>query len=193
MGTKTRQFIIEKAAPIINQKGMAGTAISDIMEATQLHKGGIYGNFQSKEEICMEVFNFLSTGLETAINTAMQEEQTPQGRLFALLDYYRDTLALSPVGGCPLMNFGIEADDTSPAIRQRVAESIISVQDRIAQLVTEGKDTGQFQSWVSADAFAVKVFTLLEGAILTSRVLGGNTQMILITDMLKTEIQGFAN
>ena len=33
---RTKQFIIEKSAPIINKKGMAGTSLSDIMEATKL-------------------------------------------------------------------------------------------------------------------------------------------------------------
>jgi TetR/AcrR family transcriptional repressor of nem operon len=44
-GENTRQFIIEKAALIMNQKGIAGTSISDIMEATKLAKGGIYRRF----------------------------------------------------------------------------------------------------------------------------------------------------
>jgi TetR/AcrR family transcriptional repressor of nem operon len=57
---RTRQFIIEKAAPIFNQKGVAGTSMSDIMEATKLAKGGLYGNFESKEEICVEAYKYLT-------------------------------------------------------------------------------------------------------------------------------------
>ena len=38
---RTRQFIIEQSAAIINKKGVAGTAISDLMEATKLAKRGI--------------------------------------------------------------------------------------------------------------------------------------------------------
>ena len=53
---RTRQFIIEASAPIINKKGVAGTSLTDIMEATKLAKGGIYGNFENKEEICKEIF-----------------------------------------------------------------------------------------------------------------------------------------
>ncbi|MEZ0131178.1 TetR family transcriptional regulator [Flavobacterium sp. LBUM151] len=56
---RTRQFIIEASAPLINKKGMAGTSLSDIMEVTKLAKGGIYGNFESKEEICRESFLYL--------------------------------------------------------------------------------------------------------------------------------------
>ncbi|RZK05397.1 MAG: TetR/AcrR family transcriptional regulator, partial [Flavobacterium sp.] len=40
---QTKQFIIEKAAPIFNKKGFAGTSMNDILEATGLAKGGVYG------------------------------------------------------------------------------------------------------------------------------------------------------
>ena len=43
---ETRKLIIEKAAILFNQKGFHGTSMADIMDATELTKGGIYGNFK---------------------------------------------------------------------------------------------------------------------------------------------------
>jgi hypothetical protein len=43
---RTKKYIVEKAADLINRKGIAGTSLSDIMEATQLAKGGVYGNLK---------------------------------------------------------------------------------------------------------------------------------------------------
>ena len=48
---KTRQLIIETAAPIFNKKGYAGTSLSDLTQATGLTKGSIYGNFKNKDEV----------------------------------------------------------------------------------------------------------------------------------------------
>lgn len=45
---RTKQFIIEKTAPIFNAKGYMGTSMNDIMNATGLTKGSIYGNFETK-------------------------------------------------------------------------------------------------------------------------------------------------
>src|SRR6266852_4094752 len=50
-GEQTRQDIIRKAAPIFNQKGYDGAALSDLMRATGLTKGGIYRHTESKEEL----------------------------------------------------------------------------------------------------------------------------------------------
>ena len=56
-GELTRQRIVALAAPIFNQKGYAGTALSDLMRATGLEKGGIYRHFESKQELAEDAFD----------------------------------------------------------------------------------------------------------------------------------------
>jgi len=55
-GEHTRQEIIRKAAPIFNQRGYDGAALSDLMRATGLEKGGIYRHFSSKEALAAELY-----------------------------------------------------------------------------------------------------------------------------------------
>lgn len=55
---RTTQFIVEKSAPIFNMKGFAGTSVNDIVNATGLTKGSIYGNFENKDEVALAVFDF---------------------------------------------------------------------------------------------------------------------------------------
>jgi len=57
-GEQTRQEIIRKAAPIFNQRGYDGAALSDLMKATGLEKGGIYRHFDSKQQLAAEAFDF---------------------------------------------------------------------------------------------------------------------------------------
>ncbi len=186
---RTRRLIIEKAAPIFNKKGIAGTAISDIMKATKLAKGGVYGNFSSKDEICLESFDYLNQSIAAAIDQTIEDQTGAKDKLFALLDFYRDRLFNSNRGGCPILNFGTEADDTHPGIKQKVKDAIIVSQNRIARMVQEGKISGEFKRTFDADVFAIRMFTLIEGAIMISRIQGNDRQIKLITDMLKTEIQ----
>ncbi|MBT1705755.1 TetR/AcrR family transcriptional regulator [Chryseosolibacter indicus] len=188
---KTREFIIQQSASIINKKGIAGTAISDLMEATGLAKGGIYGNFESKEEICSEVFDYLTRKVGVGLEAAIATKTTAREKLFALLDYYADGVGPSEMGGCPLLNFGIEADDTNPALKQRVAKAIKRSQQRMAKLIEEGQASGEFNKKIDAGLFALKMFTMIEGAIFSSRVTNNRTIMKTITDILKNEIDSF--
>lgn len=188
---QTRQFIIEKASSIINQKGMAGTSISDIMAATKLAKGGIYGNFENKDEICREAFAFLMKRLTDGINATMQSKPTPKEKLLALLDFYRE-ISMNDAGGCPMQNFGTESDDTDPVMQELVAEAVKGTQARFTQLIKDGIQAGQFSDTVNAKEFGIKLFATIEGGILVTRVFGNNQQMKIIIHQLKTEIGAFS-
>lgn len=186
---RTRQFIIEKAAPIINRKGMAGTSISDIMEATKLAKGGVYGNFENKDEICAEAFDYLLGIVGSAIQAKLAGKTSAKEKFFALLDYYKNGLLKEDHYGCPLLNFGTEADDTNPLIKEKVSKAITDSQARIAKLLRTGIEAGEFKPDLDATQFAAKAFSMIEGAILVCRVQGNNRQMRIITDILRKEIE----
>lgn len=186
---RTRQFIIEKAALIINRKGMAGTSINDIMEATKLAKGGVYGNFESKDEICAEAFDYLSNQVSAGITARISDKTSPKEQLFELLEYYKSVPLKEEHYGCPLLNFGVEADDTNPVIRQKVSKAITAAQARIAKIVRAGIAAGEFNKEFNAEIFAAKAFAMLEGAILVCRVQNSHKQMRLLTDILRKEIE----
>jgi TetR/AcrR family transcriptional repressor of nem operon len=190
-GENTRQRIIKEAALILNQKGIAGTSISDIMKATSLAKGGIYRQFENKEEIVLEAFNFLSKRLATALNDVVKNKITAKDKLFAVLDLYYDRLVLVDNGGCPLLNFGTETDDTDPIISSRVGLAIKSIQDTFGQMVLDGIAAGEFKPGIDAHLFGIRMFNTLEGSILTSRVLHNKEQMKMIVNMFKNEIEAF--
>src|ERR1051325_4681678 len=110
---RTRQFIIEQAAPIFNRKGFAGTSMSDILHATGLAKGGLYGNFESKEEIAREAFKYMFDRVYTDMVKTVIKKQSPLEKLIAVCDYHKDYTKRTQVdGGCPILNFSIEVDDT---------------------------------------------------------------------------------
>lgn len=189
---RTRQFIIGKAAPIFNKKGVAGTSISDIMEATKLAKGGIYGNFTTKEEISIEAFDYMMEAVISKIKELTDQKKSSKDKLFVILEFYR-TYPHKPVisGGCPILNFGVEADDTNPVIRKKVRDAIHYFQDSIEKLVRRGINYGEFSKQWDAEAFAVKMFSMIEGGVLISRIHGDNRQMSLLVDLLQQEITGY--
>lgn len=186
---KTRQFIIERAALLFNRKGIAATSIRDIMETTNLAKGGVYGNFESKDEICLEAFNYLIGQLDSAIDRNIHPGVSAREKLFALLHFYEEILFRKDNGGCPILNFGVESADTHPVIRERVGKAIKASQERIARLVREGIAAGEFSESFDADIFAIKTFSMLEGGIMISRINGNNSTMKVLVASLRTEIE----
>jgi AcrR family transcriptional regulator len=188
-GEKTRKFIIEKSAYIINKKGMAGTSISDIMEATKLAKGGIYGNFESKDEICIESFSYLAGSLSKELDKAAMQGNSAKERFFNLLDFFKGNSTIE--GGCPMLNFGVESDDTHPQMRKNVKEAIRAAQGRIFRILSDGIANNEISPSINPKHFSIKVFALLEGGILCGRVLESDEQMKIIIGTIKKEVETY--
>lgn len=188
---RTRHFIVEKAAPIINKKGMAGTSINDIVEATSLTKGSVYGNFESKDEICLEAFDYLVKRVGADMSQAMSRANNNREKLEAIFGYYLNNVTLENNYGCPLLNFGTEADDTNPAVKVKVNKAILHIQGTIAKIIRSGIEAGEFKKTLDADAFAIKAFAMIEGGMWIARLQGSPKQMQLIIDSLRKEINDY--
>lgn len=189
---RTRQFIIEKAAPIINRKGMAGTSISDIMDATQLAKGCLYGHFESKDEICLEAFDYLLKKYAEERDAILNKHSSAKEKLFAYLEYFEKGQFREEHGGCPVLNFGAESDDTNPVIKERVKLAIHAAQENLKKLLLEGIANGEFQTNINVETTALKFYAMLEGAVLISSISNSSKQMKEITTLVKDEINSFS-
>lgn len=169
-GEQTRQEIVLKAAPIFNQKGYDGTALSDLMHATGLEKGGIYRHFESKQELAGEAF-------EHAWNLAMDTrfggiDEIPNAvdRLHQFLQNFRERRVGLVPGGCPLLNTAIDSDDTNPELRGKARHALHSWLDRLESIVEEGRRKGEIRADVSAGELATLIIATLEGSLMVTRL-----------------------
>src|SRR5579871_3037163 len=145
-GARTRERIIEQAAPLFNQKGFFGSSLSDIMEATGLKKGGIYNHFLSKEELALQAFDYAADCVNERLSLLLAKQHTAVDRLLAFASVFCDMARNSPVpGGCPLLNTAIESDDAHPVLREHVLGAMDRWRDRVQNAVREGLATGEFR------------------------------------------------
>lgn len=122
---RTRQFIIQKTAPIFNTKGFAGTYLSDLTKATGLTKGSIYGNFESKDEVALVAFDYNFSRVNDYLKKRILSVDGAIERLLVYPNVYRDFLKISFLQpGCPILNTSTEADDTHPKLRLRAANAL---------------------------------------------------------------------
>src|SRR2546429_8094056 len=86
-GEATRRLILERAAPVFNQRGYAGASMSELVEATGIEKGGIYNHFGSKEDLAVEAFDY-SISLIVDGYAAVQERKVGLDRLGAIIEIF---------------------------------------------------------------------------------------------------------
>jgi len=171
---KTKQFIIEKTASLFNTKGYTSTSLSDIAEATGLTKGSIYGNFENKDEVALEVYKYNAGLLKKNMSRSFGEEfPTTREKLYAFVAFYRKNWqAVFLNGGCPLMNAATEADDTFPNLKKQVTQSFGEWISKISQVIAQGQKNGELNEKVDAEEYASLFIMLIEGGILLSKTTG---------------------
>jgi TetR/AcrR family transcriptional repressor of nem operon len=169
-GEQTRQEIIRKAAPIFNQNGYASTALSDLMRATGLEKGGIYRHFGSKQELAGDAFNY---AWKLAMDTRFKgTEQIPNtvDRLKQIVRNFRDRRTGVVPGGCPLLNTAIDSDDGNPRLRAKARKALGSWLDRLQSIAEERQRRGEVRSDVDSEKPATLIASTLEGSHMVSRL-----------------------
>lgn len=170
---KTKQYIIEKTAPIFNVKGFAGTSINDITQATGLTKGSIYGNFKNKDDVALAAFDHNLKMVHKMIRHEMEHKDSVKDKLLVYVKVYSNFLEFPfPDGGCPILNTSTEADDTHPELRQKAANAIIQWKDNLQALIQTGLDRGEFRADAEPEQTAVALIAMIEGGIMMAKVTG---------------------
>jgi len=188
---RTKQFIIEQSAPIFNSKGIAGTTIDDILAATKMAKGGIYGNFENKEAISIASVDFLFGKMSAKAYSVMSKEKTAVKKLFAFIDLRENPLVPFIEGGCPILNFGVYSDNTNPTVKKKVKAMIEGSMTLFIDILKQGIANGELSDKLNPEEYCLKVLVMLEGATLVSRVTDSVKPMYTVIKMLKSELKSF--
>ncbi|KAB5491895.1 MULTISPECIES: TetR/AcrR family transcriptional regulator [Flagellimonas] len=168
---RTTAYIIETVAPIFNKHGYIGTSMSDLTEATGLTKGAIYGNFENKEALALSAFEYNRNQLLSAIDEQLGAEEDSLGKLFSLINFYKqyDVFTL-PMGGCPILNVGIDAQGNNTLLAAAVKETVKDIEGKIALVLENGAKQNELHLPVPPLQFAKQLFTMIQGAVAMSTI-----------------------
>lgn len=178
--------IIKKSSSLFNQHGYKSTSLSDIMAATGLKKGGIYNHFENKETLAKASFVFSLNTLSDHYKEAIAAKETAQEQLLAFISVF-STLFHDHIviGGCPLMNAAIEADDTDIEFEDVIKGGFAGLLRIIEGILQTGKDRSEIQEELEIESTAVFILSSLEGALALSRLHKDNRYLEMSISQLK--------
>ncbi|SIO41804.1 TetR/AcrR family transcriptional regulator [Chitinophaga niabensis] len=188
---QTRQSIIEKAAVIFNEKGIAGTSIDDVLKAADVAKGCLYGHFESKEDLAYASVDYMLAKIRARREAVFSKHKGAVEKIYAYLEVQRNPLNTLLQGGCPVVNLSVESDDTNPVIRKKLKALYESGFKAFTQILQDGIDAGELSDRLNAEEFATKMYASVQGGILISRTMNTAKPMHLVIQSLKAELEGY--
>ena len=193
-GEQTRERIIHESASLFNVHGYAGTSLSDIIEATEIQKGGLYRHFGSKEEIAVAAFDYALQRRIEEIRAAVADDRPVIQQLGAICRTFLKLVENPAIpGGCPILNSAVEADDTFPPLKQKAYQALDGLRLLIQRLIANGKTKGEIQPYVNGDVVATILISTCEGALMMSKLCDDRAHLHRAMDHLDTYFETLTN
>lgn len=165
-GEQTRSRIIEVAASLMLDDGVAGTTIDDVCEAGRVGKSQVYYYFGDKSDLVRAVIerqaDRILGGQEPYLERIQGWESWDEWRDFVVdLQLQRGC-----VGGCPLGSLASELSDSDELTRTVLAKSFARWERSFAVGVEKMKSLGLLRPDADTAHLAMSLLASLQGGLL---------------------------
>jgi len=169
-GKATRNGILEKAMEMAGQLGLDGVSIGGLAKATGMSKSGLFGHFQSKENLQLAILEYAITVF--AEKVAIPSLQTNAGisRIQTLMDCWVDW-STQRTGGCIFVIAGTDFIDRPGKVRDRIREQQQDWVDSLSRIARSAIRVGDFKEDIDCEQFAFEFYSLLLGFHLYHKLL----------------------
>jgi TetR/AcrR family transcriptional repressor of lmrAB and yxaGH operons len=165
---RSRAALVENAATLFRRQGYAATGLNQILDQAGVKAGSLYHHFpQGKQQLAAAVVDAAGAGIEKLLRRFLAGDRP----VADIVDRWIDLLAAGLAGdqrdGCPIEPIATESVNASPLVRAASARAFkgwcTAIEERLRS-----------EGWSASDAktVALAVISLIEGALILSRIAG---------------------
>ena len=164
-GVETKQNIINKSLQLFSVKGYYNTSINDILEATGLTKGGLYGHFKSKEDIWYAVYDQAVSIWKDIVFKDIRKIDDPLKRIEKALDNDLQNYLGADVfeGGCFFLNMLVELTGQSNTMGNCILKGIIGFSEVITLWLKEAHEKNMLKPGLNFNEIAKFIVVSING------------------------------
>jgi AcrR family transcriptional regulator len=167
-GMSTPERLIESTRELLWERGYTGTSPKAILERADAGQGSMYHHFKGKPDLALAAIRRTAQEMRATAAEVLDAPGTPYERIEAYLRRERDALR-----GCPVGRLTMDPDVIASAeLRAPVDETLDWLRGRIARIVEEGKDQGQFGPGLDSGEIAAAVVATVQGGYVLARACG---------------------
>lgn len=131
---QTREALIDAAARVFARQGFHGASLDEIAEAAGFSKGAIYSNFESKEDLFLQVLDHHDRQQRASLSGVLARGATLEERLRALGEWFDRTVEQERDWSLLTLEFSMYAA-RNPSLREALAAQHHSSQRAVAELI----------------------------------------------------------
>lgn len=189
-GRATRERIVQAAAELVAERGVAGTSLDGVRERAQASKSQLYLYFSDREALLRSV---AEATCDAVING--QVDILADFDSLAGIERYLDALVALQVerdahGGCPIGSLAGELVERDEGARQILAGGLERWEDGLRKGLEAIAARGELTPGTDPALLANQTLTLLQGGLLMTQIRRDPAQMRVAADAVLTLIHG---
>jgi AcrR family transcriptional regulator len=163
-GERTREAILDTAAALATQEGLAPLSIGRLAEASGMSKSGLFAHFGSKEELQLATVDHAAAMFVAEVIAPAREAPRGLPRVWALCDHMIDYAERQVFpGGCFFAATSFEFNNRPGPVRDRIAEMIASWLSYLEHAVEQAQEAGEIDPELSAREIAFELDAFAQG------------------------------
>lgn len=161
--TMTMEKILLAALSLFSKKGYHETSMDDIVKKSGFSKGAIYGYFDSKETLFLELQKKFATINYNQLKAVIDNEPTSLAKLERSADLVFASICEVSEEMCRMdLEFQV-ASSRLPKMRKQHKEQQMAVLKLLEDVINEGIKSGEFRKDVDANSVATILISAIGG------------------------------
>ena len=159
-----RSEVLDKAMNVFWRTGYSATSVTDLVDATKLKPGSLYGAFQSKRGLFLEVIDTYSVRSIERVTKAMSETSSPVKGIEKFFQRFCNELGKDEIGkGCLMVNTMLELATEDDEIRERISNYLGQVEQNFHDALIKAQEIGEIDKKKDAADLATYLMTCIWG------------------------------
>jgi TetR/AcrR family transcriptional regulator, lmrAB and yxaGH operons repressor len=165
---RSRARLIDTAATLFRRQGYAATGLNQILTEAGVKAGSLYHHFpQGKQQLAAAVVDGAGAAIEQLLRRFLASDLPVADIVDRWVDLLVGGLTADSRDGCPIEPIATEAVNASPLVREVSARAFTgwcaAIEERL-----------RAEDWTAVEAknVAVAMISLIEGALILSRIAG---------------------
>ncbi|TPQ22421.1 TetR/AcrR family transcriptional regulator [Streptomyces sporangiiformans] len=166
----TPERLIESTRELLWERGYVGTSPKAIQQHAEAGQGSMYHHFKGKPDLALTAIRRTAEEMRATAEGVLGGPGSPYERIEAYLRRERDVLR-----GCPIGRLTMDPDIiANDELRAPVDETLDWLRERLAGMVEEGQERGEFAPSLDGEEIAATIVATVQGGYVLARASGSS-------------------
>ena len=167
-GRASRERIVERAADLFAERGIAGTSVDEVLAAAKAGKGQFYHYFRNRDELAAAAVGYRCTQVVDGLTDALGDVSSLAGLERALAGFIAG-FEQTGLPGCPIGTLAAEVAGRNEAARLQAAAGFDAWERLLADALERMRQRGELRADAAPAVLATGLLASIEGGMVLSQ------------------------